>query len=54
MNYLRERIAYISQIFSFSGTIYENLTLGIENPDMETVIESAKMAKAMILLTKCL
>ncbi|HEY9062509.1 MAG TPA: peptidase domain-containing ABC transporter [Pseudobacteroides sp.] len=47
MNYLRERIAYISQdIFLFSGTIYENLTLGIENPDMETVIESAKMAKA--------
>ena len=47
MNYLRERIAYISQdIFLFSGTIYENLTLGIENPDMETVIEAAKMAKA--------
>lgn len=47
MNYLREHIAYISQdIFLFSGTIYENLTLGIENPDMETVIESAKMAKA--------
>jgi len=47
MNYLRERIAYISQdIFLFSGTIYENLTLGIENPDMETVIDAAKMAKA--------
>lgn len=47
MNYLRERIAYISQdIFLFSGTIYENLTLGIENPDMEAVIEAAKMAKA--------
>lgn len=47
MNYLRERIAYISQdIFLFSGTIYENLTLGIEKPDMETVIEAAKMAKA--------
>ncbi|NLD49750.1 MAG: peptidase domain-containing ABC transporter [Clostridiaceae bacterium] len=47
MNYLRERIAYISQdIFLFSGTIYENLSLGIENPDMEAVIEAAKMAKA--------
>ncbi|AEV69885.1 peptidase domain-containing ABC transporter [Acetivibrio clariflavus] len=47
MNYLREKIAYISQdIFLFSGTIYENLTLGIENADMETVIEAAKMAKA--------
>jgi len=47
INCLRERIAYISQdIFLFSGTIYENLSLGIENPDMETVIETAKMAKA--------
>lgn len=47
MNYLRDRIAYISQdVFLFSGTIYENLTLGIENPNMEDVIEAAKMAKA--------
>ncbi len=47
LNYLRERIAYISQdIFLFSGTIYENLSLGIEDPDIETVIEAAKMAKA--------
>jgi len=47
LNYLRERIAYISQdIFLFSGTIYENLTLGVENPDMEQVIEAAKMAQA--------
>ena len=47
LNYLREHIAYISQdIFLFSGTIYENLTLGVENPDMEQVIEAAKMAQA--------
>ncbi|HOA97963.1 peptidase domain-containing ABC transporter [Acetivibrio saccincola] len=47
INYLRDRIAYISQdVFLFSGTIYENLTLGIENPDMEAVIEAAKMARA--------
>ncbi len=47
MNYLRDRISYISQdVFLFSGTIYENLTLGVENPDMEAVIEAAKMAKA--------
>ena len=44
---LRERIAYISQdIFLFSGTVYENLTLGIENPTMEKVIEAAQMAQA--------
>lgn len=47
MNHLRDRIAYISQdVFLFSGTIYENLSLGIENPDMEAVIEAAKMARA--------
>ena len=49
MNHLRDRIAYISQdVFLFSGTIYENLSLGIENPDMEAVIEAAKWPKHMI------
>ena len=44
---LREKIAYISQdIFLFSGTIYENLTLGMEYPDMEEVIRVAAMTQA--------
>ncbi len=44
---LRERIAYISQdIFLFSGTIQDNLSLGIENTDLEEIIEASKMAKA--------
>ena len=44
---LRDRIAYISQdIFLFSGTIQENLCLGIEDVSLEEIIEAAKMAKA--------
>jgi ATP-binding cassette subfamily B protein len=44
---LREKIAYISQdIFLFSGTIYENLTLGMENPNMEEVVRVASMTCA--------
>lgn len=44
---LREKIAYIPQeTFLFSGTIYENLTLGIDNPSMEMVVEAAKRAQA--------
>lgn len=44
---LREKIAYISQdVFLFSGTIYENLTLGMEYPDMEEVVRVASMTKA--------
>lgn len=43
---LREKIAYIPQeTFLFSGTIIENLTFGMENPDMEEVIHCAKMAQ---------
>ena len=43
---LREKIAYIPQeTFLFSGTIMENLTFGMENPDMEEVIACAKMAQ---------
>lgn len=44
---LRDRIAYISQdIFLFSGTIQENLCLGLEDISLEEIIEAAKMAKA--------
>lgn len=43
---LREKIAYIPQeTFLFSGTIMENLTFGMEDPDMEEVIRCAKMAR---------
>jgi ABC-type bacteriocin transporter len=43
---LREKIAYIPQeTFLFSGTIYENLTFGLESPDMEEVIHCAQMAQ---------
>ena len=44
---LRERIAYIPQeTFLFSGSIYENLTLGIDHPVMEDVVDAAKKAQA--------
>ncbi len=43
---LRDKIAYISQEpFLFSGTILENLTLGMDNPDMEEVIRVTKMTR---------
>lgn len=44
---LRDKIAYISQdIFMFSGTIRENLSLGNENVTMEEIIEACKLSKA--------
>lgn len=44
---LREKIAYIPQeTFLFSGSIYENLTLGMDHPSMEEVVEAAKKAQA--------
>lgn len=44
---LRDRIAYISQdIFLFSGTIQDNLSLGIENASLEEIIDASKMARA--------
>ena len=44
---LRDRIAYIPQeTFLFSGTIYENLTLGMDDVTMDEVIEATKMAQA--------
>ena len=44
---LRERIAYIPQVtFLFSGSIYDNLTLGIDFPVMEDIVDAAKKAQA--------
>lgn len=44
---LRERIAYISQeTFLFSGTIMENLMLGIDDASVDDVIEASKLAQA--------
>lgn len=44
---LREKMAYIPQeTFLFSGSILENLTLGMDYAEMEVVIEAAKMAQA--------
>lgn len=44
---LRERISYIPQeTFLFSGSILENLTLGIDSATLDDVIEAAKMAQA--------
>ncbi len=44
---LRDRIAYIPQeTFLFSGSIFENLTLGLDNATMDDIIEASKMAQA--------
>ena len=44
---LRDRIAYVPQeTFLFSGTILENLSLGIGDAAMEEIVEASKMAKA--------
>jgi len=44
---LRERIAYVPQeTFLFSGTIMENLMLGLPDATPEDIIEAAKMAQA--------
>ncbi len=50
---LREKLAYISQdIFMFSGTIRENLTLGSQNTHMEQIIEACSMAQAHDFINK--
>ncbi|BCK01809.1 peptidase domain-containing ABC transporter [Anaerocolumna chitinilytica] len=47
MEALRERIAYIPQeTFLFSGSIMDNLTLGLENVTTEEVMEASKKAQA--------
>ena len=44
---LREKIAYIPQeTFLFSGTIFENLTLGLDEATMDDIIEASKKAQA--------
>lgn len=44
---LREKIAYIPQeTFLFSGSIMENLCLGLDNASMDDIIEASKMAQA--------
>lgn len=44
---IRDRIAYVPQeTFLFSGTIFENLTLGMSDVTMDEVIEASKMAQA--------
>lgn len=44
---LRERIAYIPQeTFLFSGTIFENLTLGMNEATMDDIIDASKSAQA--------
>ncbi len=44
---LREKIAYIPQeTFLFSGTIFENLTLGLDDATMDDIIEASKLAQA--------
>lgn len=44
---LRDKIAYIPQeTFLFSGSIYDNLTLGLNETNLEEVIEAAKKAQA--------
>ena len=44
---LREKIAYIPQeTFLFSGSIYENLSLGLDDVSMEDIIGACKMAQA--------
>ncbi|BEP29306.1 peptidase domain-containing ABC transporter [Helicovermis profundi] len=44
---LRGKIAYVPQeTFLFSGSIRENLSLGLENDSLEEMIEASKLAKA--------
>ncbi len=44
---LRDKIAYIPQeTFLFSGTIFDNLTLGMDDVTMDDVIEASKLAQA--------
>ncbi|MGF6990554.1 ABC-type bacteriocin transporter [Lachnospiraceae bacterium PM6-15] len=46
MDILRDKIAYIPQeVFLFSGTIYENLILGVDKAPLEEVIKAAKAAE---------
>lgn len=44
---LRDKIAYIPQeTFLFSGSIYDNLTLGMDDVTMDDVVQATKLAQA--------
>lgn len=50
---IREKIAYVPQeTFLFSGSIYENLVLGIEDATMDKVTEATKMTRASDFIEK--
>jgi ATP-binding cassette subfamily B protein len=50
---LRQKVAYISQdIFLFSGTITENLTMGDKNIGMNEITEACKIAQAYDFISK--
>jgi ATP-binding cassette subfamily B protein len=50
---IREKIAFVPQeTFLFSGSIYDNLILGIEDANMEQVVKVAKMTKAHDFINK--
>jgi len=47
LNILRDKIAYVPQdTFLFSGTIRENLSLGMNGISLDDIIESSKMTKS--------
>jgi ATP-binding cassette subfamily B protein len=51
--FLRSRISYISQdVFLFSGTIRENLTLGNENASLKDVIEACLLSRSNEFIEK--
>lgn len=51
---LRDKIAYIPQeTFLFSGSIFENLTLGLDDATMDDIIEASKRRRLMNLLINC-
>lgn len=51
---LRDKIAYIPQeTFLFSGSIFENLTLGLDDATMDDIIEASKRRRHMNLLINC-
>ena len=50
---LRDKIAYIPQeTFLFSGSIFENLTLGLDDATMDDIIKASKKAQAHEFINK--